>query len=82
MKIGFGSDHAAIELKACLLEHLQSKGYECVDYGAYSPDQKVDYPIAGEVYWYAEQASVSLLQQTRSPASARVSARTASQPRW
>ena len=47
MKIGFGSDHAAIELKACLLEHLKEKGYECVDYGAYSPDQKVDYPIAG-----------------------------------
>ena len=47
MKIGFGSDHAAIELKACLLEHLKEKGYEWVDYGAYSPDQKVDYPIAG-----------------------------------
>ena len=47
MKIGFGSDHAAIELKACLLEHLTSKGYECIDFGAYSPDQKVDYPIAG-----------------------------------
>ena len=47
MKIGFGSDHAAIELKACLLEHLKEKGYECVDFGAYSPDQKVDYPVAG-----------------------------------
>ena len=47
MKIGFGSDHAAIELKLVLLEHLKSKGYECVDFGAYSPDQKVDYPIAG-----------------------------------
>jgi ribose 5-phosphate isomerase B len=47
MKIGFGSDHAAIELKACLLEHLKSKGYECVDFGAYSPEEKMDYPIAG-----------------------------------
>ena len=47
MKIGFGSDHAAIELKACLLEHLKGKGYECVDFGAYSPEEKVDYPIAG-----------------------------------
>ena len=47
MKIGFGSDHAAIELKSVLFEHLKSKGYECVDFGAYSPDQKVDYPIAG-----------------------------------
>ena len=47
MKIGFGSDHAAIELKACLLEHLSQKGYECVDYGAYCPEEKMDYPIAG-----------------------------------
>ena len=47
MKIGFGSDHAAIELKACLLEHLKGKGYECVDFGAYSPEEQVDYPIAG-----------------------------------
>lgn len=47
MKIGFGSDHAAISLKACLLEHLKEKGYECVDYGAYSPEEKMDYPIAG-----------------------------------
>ena len=47
MKIGFGSDHAAIELKASLLEHLSQKGYECVDYGAYCPEEKMDYPIAG-----------------------------------
>ena len=36
MKIGFGSDHAAIELKSVLFEHLKSKGYECVDFGASS----------------------------------------------
>ena len=47
MKIGFGSDHAAIELKTCLIEHLSQKGYECVDFGAYSPEEKMDYPIAG-----------------------------------
>ncbi len=47
MKIGFGSDHAAIALKAALIEHLKGKGYECVDYGAYSPEEKMDYPIAG-----------------------------------
>ena len=47
MKIGLGSDHAAIELKACLIEHLKEKGYECVDFGAYSPEEKLDYPIAG-----------------------------------
>ena len=97
MKIGFGSDHAAIELKACLLEHLQSKGYECVDYGAYSPDQKVDYPIAGEesggsdpqrqvnegVTDNAEQASGSLLQPNKECwHPARVSALGLLQPRW
>lgn len=47
MKIGFGSDHAAIGLKNCLLEHLRERGFECVDYGAYSPEEKVDYPVPG-----------------------------------
>lgn len=47
MKIGFGSDHAAIELKRCLFEHMEARGFECVDYGAYSLDEKVDYPIPG-----------------------------------
>ena len=47
MKIGFGSDHAAIDLKNCLLEHMKERGFECVDFGAYSPTEKVDYPIPG-----------------------------------
>lgn len=47
MKIGFGSDHAAVELKNSLKEYMQEKGYECVDYGAYSSEEKMDYPIAG-----------------------------------
>lgn len=47
MKIGFGSDHAALGLKNVLLEYLKGKGYECVDFGAYSPDEKVDYPVPG-----------------------------------
>lgn len=47
MKIGFGSDHAAIELKNCLLEHLKERGFECVDFGASSPQEKVDYPVPG-----------------------------------
>ena len=34
MKIGFGSDHAAIDLKKCILEHMKEKGYECIDFGA------------------------------------------------
>ena len=48
MKIGFGCDHAAVELKDALLEHLKEQGYECVDYGAHSPEDKVDYPVQGQ----------------------------------
>ncbi|MCI8422358.1 MAG: ribose 5-phosphate isomerase B [Lawsonibacter sp.] len=47
MKIGFGSDHAAIELKNCLLEHMKERGFECVDFGAFHPEEKVDYPVPG-----------------------------------
>ena len=47
MKIGFGCDHAAVELKDALLAHLKERGFECVDYGAYSPEEKVDYPVKG-----------------------------------
>ena len=47
MKIGFGSDHAAVELKNCLLEHLKERGFSCVDFGAASPQDKVDYPVPG-----------------------------------
>lgn len=48
MKIGFGSDHAGIELKLQLMDHLKEKGYECVDYGNYDPnDHGDDYPVPG-----------------------------------
>ncbi len=47
MKIGFGCDHAAVELKNILMEHLAAQGYECVDFGTDSPDEKVDYPDKG-----------------------------------
>lgn len=48
MKIGFGCDHTAIELKNTLMEHLKEKGHECVDYGAYDPGVKVNYPDQGQ----------------------------------
>ena len=35
MKVGFGCDHTAIDLKKELMEYMTEKGYECVDYGAY-----------------------------------------------
>ena len=48
MKVAFGSDHAGIELKLQLMEHLKEKGYECVDFGNYDPnDRGDDYPEPG-----------------------------------
>ena len=47
MRIGFGCDHAAVELKDILKEHLAAKGYECVDFGTDSPEHRVDYPEKG-----------------------------------
>ena len=47
MKIGFGCDHAAVELKNVLLAHLKEQGHECVDFGSYDPNMKVNYPEKG-----------------------------------
>ena len=47
MKVAFGCDHAAIDLKNVLIAHLKERGYECVDYGAQDPNVKVDYPVSG-----------------------------------
>lgn len=52
MKIGFGCDHAAIDLKNELIKYMSEKGYECVDYGTgYDEDGEIikcDYPAKGE----------------------------------
>ena len=47
MKVGFGCDHASVGLKHILMEHVQNKGYECVDYGTTDPKVPVDYPEFG-----------------------------------
>ncbi len=48
MKIGFASDHAGIELKLALMEHLTAQGHTCTDYGNYDPDDRNDdYPVYG-----------------------------------
>ena len=48
MKVGLGSDHAGIELKLQIMDHLKEKGYECIDYGNYDPnDRGDDYPEPG-----------------------------------
>lgn len=52
MKIGFGCDHAAIDLKNELIQYMTEKGYECVDYGTNYDEKgeiiKCDYPAKGE----------------------------------
>lgn len=48
MKIGFGSDHAAYELKQTLMGYLEDKGHECVDFGGFDPNDRDDnYPEPG-----------------------------------
>jgi ribose 5-phosphate isomerase B len=46
MRISVGSDHAGLELKRLLVEHLAFLGHEVVDLGTNSPDE-VDYPDFG-----------------------------------
>lgn len=51
MRVGFGCDHAAIDLKNELIEYMKGKGYECVDYGTNYDEKgeiiKCDYPAKG-----------------------------------
>lgn len=47
MKIAFGNDHAAGELKPVLLELIGELGHEVIDVGA-APGEAVDYPVPGE----------------------------------
>lgn len=47
MKIGIANDHTAVDLKNTVKAHLESRGFEVINYGT---DEKTsyDYPIAGE----------------------------------
>ena len=51
MKIGFGCDHAAIDLKNEMIDYMVQKGYECIDYGTNYDETgeiiKCDYPDKG-----------------------------------
>ena len=49
MRVGFGNDHVAVELKNILMGHLKEKGYECIDFGTKSPAEKVNYPEPGRL---------------------------------
>lgn len=44
MRIHIGSDHAGLELKAQLIEHLVSNGHDVTDHGPYEYDALDDYP--------------------------------------
>ena len=44
MKIGIANDHGGVELKFAVIEYLQSKGYEVVNFGSDTLD-RVDFPI-------------------------------------
>jgi ribose 5-phosphate isomerase B len=45
-RIAIVSDHAAVELKALLAEHLRGQGHEVLDLGPATTDS-VDYPLYG-----------------------------------
>jgi ribose 5-phosphate isomerase B len=44
MRIHIGSDHAGLELKAALIEYLESKGHNVTDHGPFEFDAVDDYP--------------------------------------
>lgn len=43
MKIALGSDHAGVEYKKSIVEHLKTKGFETMDFGPFT-EEPVDYP--------------------------------------
>ena len=47
MKIGIGNDHAAVEMKNQVMEYLEEKGYEVINYGTNTPES-CNYPEFGE----------------------------------
>ncbi len=44
MRVYLGADHAGLELKAAIIEHLKGAGHEPIDCGAFSYDAEDDYP--------------------------------------
>lgn len=45
-KIAVGCDHVGYELKPVIIEHLENRGIEVVDYGT-NDSERTDYPIYG-----------------------------------
>lgn len=44
MKLAIACDHAGVDYKKRLIEHLTAKGYECVNLGT-DTEESVDYPV-------------------------------------
>ena len=47
MKIALGSDHGGFDLKNLVRQHLEERGFTCVDYGSYD-SARAEYPVYGE----------------------------------
>ena len=45
MRVHIGSDHAGLELKNALVEHLKSSGHDVIDHGPHEYDALDDYPV-------------------------------------
>jgi ribose 5-phosphate isomerase B len=66
MRIHIGSDHAGLELKAALVEYLQSKGHEVKDHGPHEYDAVDDYPdfcIPAAIATVADPASLGIVSR-------------------
>ncbi len=46
-KIAIGCDHAGFAIKGAVIEHINSRGYDCVDVGTYS-EESCHYPTYAE----------------------------------
>ena len=44
MKIHLATDHAGLELKNIIKEHLENQGHDVIDHGAHEYDALDDYP--------------------------------------
>jgi ribose 5-phosphate isomerase B len=64
MRVFLGSDHAGFELKATLIDHVNSLGHEAVDCGAFTYVADDDYPppcVAAAARTVAEPGSLGIV---------------------